>query len=260
MVVYIAFNKRSVLTAKALQQSLSLALGDGNEVRLINKKRFKKKPDFLIRWGNSYIECPEGCIDINPKEAVENASDKLKMANKLKDCPEAMFPKSVMQEDITNKELVNQLISESPTDKIFWRNSVDAVRFRSNSVPGDKYALVDIDKDREFRVHIFNDRTIGVYEKIPHEGTDANIRKNDNCDFRRMDMANQEVKSSLKGVRPAARAAVKALGLTFGGADVMISKNGKIFVNEVNSAPSLNGPNLERWSEVLAQEISGNKE
>lgn len=251
-VVYIAFNKRSVLTARALQNQLQNDLGDDYEVRIINKKAFKKKPLFLIRWGNSYIEAPEGCVDINPQQAVESAADKLKMAQALAEDKDSRFPD--VSFDFNNNDL-QRLKQSSKSNMLFCRNEHDQVRFRSNPIESDKYALADVDKAREFRVHVFNGKTIGVYEKIPMEGADANIRKNDNCHFTRMDMSDESTRNQLKGVRPAARSAVSTLNLLYGGVDVLISNSGEVFVNEVNSAPSLNGPNLERWSEAISDYI-----
>lgn len=246
-VVYIAFNKRSILTARELQRSLSENLGKEYEVRCINRKKFLKKPNYLIRWGNSYIDCPDGCIEINSKEALTLTSNKLLMARTLRDDKSVPFPRMW---DLEGGYEVDW------EEEVFIRNKYNQVRFRSNPIEGDQYALEDVKKVREFRVHVFNERTIGVYEKIPQEGADANIRKNDNCDFRRLDMSNPDIKEELKGVRPASRSAVRALGLLFGGVDVLLSENGQVFVNEVNSAPSLNGPNIERWSNFLASELT----
>lgn len=265
---YIAFNKRSSVTAKALQEHIN---SKGLNCRIINDKKFKFKPDVLIRYGNSYLDCPDGCTEINSKEAVRLASNKLMMAYTLINAgvkfPKCYIPPSsaVLIGREFNLEGENGAYSIDGVEpmenglELYYRNSAGIVRKRGHYIAGDLYGTEPIDRAREFRVHVFNGRTIGVYEKLPHS-EDVLYCKNDNCDFKRIDMSDESNRSQLVGVRPEARKAVGALGLLFGGADVIISKTGEIFVNEVNSAPSLNGPNLERYFEEIQNYISNVEE
>lgn len=58
---------------------------------------------------------------------------------------------------------------------------------------------------------------------------------------------------NLKGI---AVAAVKAVGLNFGAVDCGITEDGKVFVLEVNSGPSLEGTSLDQWLTQITQFIS----
>lgn len=265
---YIAFNRRSSITAKALREYIS---SKGETCRIINDKKFKFKPDVLIRYGNSYLDCPDGAIEINSKEAVRLASNKLMMAYTLIRAgvkfPKCYIPPSSAiligrEFNLEGENGTYSIDGVNPMENgldLYYRNSVGIVRRRGHYIQGDLYGTEPIDRAREFRVHVFNGRTIGVYEKLPHnEGT--LYCKNDNCDFKRVDMSEESNRSELIGVRPEARKAVESLGLLFGGVDVIISKSGEIFVNEVNSAPSLNGPNLERYFEEIQKYISNGQE
>ena len=255
---YIAFNKRSSVTARLLCDFLN---ENGVKCRMINSKKFKHKPSLLLRWGNSYLSAPEGCEEINSIEAVKRASSKLLMAHTLINAEGVNFPPAYIS-PLRSIEIANALnlgtdqsslakwgIMENGME-LYYRNSSAIVRRRNNYIEGDLYGTKPIDRAREFRVHVFDGKTIGVYEKVPND-PDQPYCKNDNCDFKRIDMNLEENRSALKGVRPMARTAVKSLGLVFGGVDVIISKTGEVFVNEVNSAPALNGPNLERYFEAI---------
>ena len=266
---YIAFNKRSSVTAKAIQEFL---ITKGIKARIINDKKFKFKPSLLIRWGNSYLNCPDGCEEINSIEAVRLASNKLLMAYTLiksgVNFPKTYIPPSSAiaigrefnlesESGAYNIDGVHAMNGE-PMD-LYYRNRAGIVRRRDRYVDGDLYGTEPIDRAREFRVHVFGGKTIGVYEKIPHD-QNQQYCKNDNCDFRRIDTSDESQRSLIKGVRPEARKAVDALGLLFGGVDVIISRSGEVFVNEVNSAPALNGPNLERYFEAIQEYLNVKKE
>ena len=255
MTIYIGFNKKSSLTAKNLKEAFATA---GEECRTINRKRFKKKPSVFIRWGNSYTEAPEGAVELNSLEAVKNASNKLLMAITLIKAEGVNFPKCYFNDSTgIDLEEVN-ILSDVAGRDLYYRNKHNIVRRRANYVEGDLYATEPIDRAREFRVHVFNGRTIGVYEKIPHD-PDQYYCKNDNCDFVRLDMSSEDNRHQLKGVRPQAVAAVNSLGLLFGGVDVIIDKEGVIYVNEVNSAPSLNSLNVDRFKDSIINFINESK-
>ena len=56
-----------------------------------------------------------------------------------------------------------------------------------------------------------------------------------------------------KGVRPEARKAVEALGLDFGGVDVILGKDGKPYILEVNTAPELTDILVKRYAKHLKE-------
>jgi len=260
--LYIAFNKRSSVTARLLSEFFN---SQGLVTRTINRKRFKVKPDVLLRWGNSYLDAPKGCLEINSKESVRLASDKRLMAYTLikagVNFPEAfispMSANEIRKETGEYDESFHVLHDENT--ELYYRNAQGIVRRRGHYIQGDLYGTTPIDRSREFRVHIFKGKTIGIYEKFPHDEGQPYC-KNDNCDFKRLDLSDPLVRSSIKGVRPQAKLAVESLGLDFGGADVIISKDGGVFVNEVNSAPALNEPNLLRYFEEIKLLICDVKE
>lgn len=241
---YIAYNKRSCVTGKGLFDELKkLGLEGATLRRTMNQP--KRNPDILIRWGNSLLETPDNCIEINTKQALENTADKGEMIDILSNAEGVRIP------DIATS-LEDAVQIADGNGMVYIRNQHDHVRYdhATNYRNTDKYALRPVDKVREYRVHIFNGSTIGMYEKIPNDGN-VRIYKNDNCTFRRVDQASPNERESILGIRPMCRSAVAALGLVFGGVDVLVDGGGNIFINEVNSAPALNGPNLERWASAI---------
>lgn len=250
MNAYLAYNKRSSVTGKILWEYLKENKVGGFNWRHCCANDPRAQADLFVRWGNSLLATPNGAKEINTKEAVSNASDKLKMMRILVDTDGVKIPEIQIFADNA------YAAAGVDADKKFFRNAHDQIAFRANHVAGDKYCLAPVEKTHEYRVHIFNEKTLGIYEKVPHEGEDGLIRKDANCDFVRRDMANDQYRNQLKGARPMAVAAVKALGLVFGGVDIIKDANGNWYVLEVNSAPALNEPNIERWCNAFGQFVN----
>jgi hypothetical protein len=244
---YIAYNKRSSVTGKALFEKLKEAKAGGYDWRHVCAKEPKHRPDLILRWGNSTLPT-KGSTELNTQAAVRNAADKGKMMDILSKTKDVRIPMYVPVTAQTPRTLEGNW---------FVRNEHDHITYRNTILAGDKYAVQEILKTREFRVHVFNDQIVGVYEKLPRE-EGAKIFKAENCDFRRIDLADKAQTTRIKGVRPMAKIAVKALGLLFGGVDVIMDANGNAYVLEVNSSPSLNTLNLDRWVEVFTEYLGIN--
>jgi len=239
--LYIAYNKRSCVTGRALFEKLKEIGIEGYAIRRSFGGRMRQQPDKIIIWGQSDLgrEVTDANY-VNTPATVNNAADKMIMAEKLIDAPDVTFP------PCSRSTPVDELRDDQ--GKFFVRNQYDHIRYTANVSATDRYVVKNIDKAREFRVHVFEEKVIGVYEKVPHADSDGMIRKDDNSDFKRLDMADRDVRHAIPGVRPQAKAAVKALGLVYGGVDVAIGRDGTVYVLEVNSAPALNEPNMDRWA------------
>lgn len=106
----------------------------------------------------------------------------------------------------------------------------------------------------EYRVHVFDGQVIDLQQKVRRSGSggDNLIRSHDNG-----------VIFIRGGITPApavseqALAAVRALGLTFGGVDVLYNhRQGRAFVLEVNTAPGLEGSTTGHYARAIERYIS----
>ena len=105
----------------------------------------------------------------------------------------------------------------------------------SNDVPDAAFYSLYIKKKKEFRVHVFNGEVIAVYEKRRKVGKQADplVRSHN----RGWVFCKQNI-TEPDGLRDHAIAAVKALGLDFGGVDIIWNqKQNQCYVLEVNTAP-----------------------
>lgn len=99
------------------------------------------------------------------------------------------------------------------------------------------YASEYVDKAQEFRVFVSQGRAVWVAEKTPADPNAIawNVAKGGRFDNVRWD------NWPLKVVRYAIEA-FNHSGLDFGGVDVMVGKDGGVYVIEINSAPSQTSP------------------
>ena len=106
-------------------------------------------------------------------------------------------------------------------------------------------------KKREFRVHVFKDQVVHVLEKRKKAGyekdRDTRIRNTANGYVFCSDNVVEPV-----GLRELALAASKVTNSDFRGVDIGFNeKLNELFVIEVNSAPGIQGTNVDRYVEVI---------
>ena len=108
-----------------------------------------------------------------------------------------------------------------------------------------------VNKDQEYRVHVFRGEVIFEQRKarkkdVPDDQVNWKIRNHGNGFI----FAHRDVFIAPDG-KEAAVQAVEKLGLDFGAVDLMLGKNGLFYVLEVNTACGLEGTTLERYTEAF---------
>ena len=93
---------------------------------------------------------------------------------------------------------------------------------------------------RELRIHVWRGVVIASQVKVVPVGCDNFIHSYDNgCTFSR-DTAKWGIDAqTLRNAQDLATRAVDAVGLDFGAVDLILTKRGKLYVLEVNSAPGI---------------------
>ena len=230
-------------------RDLARALG----VKRIKHKgsRFRPGPlKTLINWGSRKL--PEEyfkCRILNHPARVRGASDKLRAF-------EAMTPGVSIPEYTNVPETASEWLSEGPVVARTVLNGkggegIVVVR-EGEGLPAAPLYTKYIKKKSEWRVHIFMEEVIMVQKKarkldVPDEEVNWEIRNHDNGFI----YQHMDIDPPLCVIEEASKA-VQALGLHFGGVDVIYNEHyGKAYVLEVNSAPGLEGTTLERYVEAV---------
>jgi len=156
----------------------------------------------------------------------------------------------------TDKEVVQQWLQDGHT--VFARTLTRASEGKGIVVLSDESPIVTAPvytqyrkKKREYRVHIFKDQVVQVLEKRKkkdfNEDRDTRIRNTANGYVFCSDGVVEPV-----GIRELALAASKVTNSDFRGVDIGFNeKLNELFVIEVNSAPGIQGTNVDRYIQAI---------
>lgn len=217
-----------------------------NQVTGVNK--------ILLRWGTREpLETDGTSIVYNKATAIKNATNKalsreIFLGNNVP-IPRFVTPNNI---DTINLPVIARPFVHSKGKNLYVLNSPEEFLNHYNT---DKYYYSEfIDKEREFRVHVGHSKVIVLMEKLKPEDDNQiawNRAQAGTEPFENIRW-NQADEENLKPIMVAGIEAVNALELDCGAADVML-KDGKAYVLEVNTAPTLNSCNYtaSRWAMYL---------
>ena len=236
-------------------RALSMALGI-LRLRKPSRSRFRaREGDLIINWGDSStVNITQNYV--NHPLAVLAASSKLNsmVVFAAKDVNHPAYT--------TFKAAATGWLDEG--EKVVCRHLLRANSGRGIElhIPGESTGLPDcplytkyIDKDAEYRVHVWGDKAFDFQEKKRRNGcretANPYIRNHANdWVFTRNDLV------APLSVSKEAIKAVRALGLDFGAVDVGYAKEtDTATVYEVNTAPGITGTTLERYIEQIKSTI-----
>lgn len=243
---------------KALLSSLRMAGMNAKGIRPVGS-RYVNEPDHLVlNWGDS--KCPEYDTMLNDPGAVLKASNKMVCAQAFDrhdvSMPTTMYTQGGAQAYLEGGEgrviYCRTILNGSQGAGIVVAHSVDEL------VAAQLYTAGITGKRREYRVHVFDGKAIHVQQKKRRNGYKENPNYADNV----RNLASGWVFAT-DGVevsdacQDASISAVKALGLDFGGVDIVEDKDGNAYVIEVNTACGLQGTTVEKYCEAIKAYAEG---
>ena len=243
----VCYTDRSCVTGKALWDAMRNH-DFFSSVERVRKTKTVRQPDLVVRWGNSTSPAVRSGtpLELNTASAVSNASNKLTMMRMLSSAETVNTPTVYFLNDHRLNQSVFEAFKDS-SGKCFIRGSNGSIRYDDTLRSGDKYITKPVNKDREYRVHVFNGKVLGIYEKVPQE-EGVMIYKDHNCNFRKCNPEAGRLRCN-ETAQQMCIDAISTLGLLFGGVDIMRDTDGNFYVCEVNSSPSLNSINVEKYVE-----------
>lgn len=205
--------------------AIAEARENSEEVKLVRRST----PEVDVNWGRNKANAK-----LNPD--ISNATNKRRMRQLFQE-HDVPMPKLVMSDNAGFMENFRWPLVGRPDSHTkgrgFWKcSNWDDVARAERGTRRKKAAthfMEYIESDREYRVHIFQGKSIRISEKVfKEDGTYTTGKPGD---------------IKLRRVRDAAKQAVAALGLDFGAVDVLArgSENEEVFVLEVNASPGLGG-------------------
>lgn len=198
--------------------------------------------DLMIRWGCTTQTSVPIAQQVNVSQAIKQVNDKRGFAHHVHMNHPTLTPATIVSGtndyDDWQRPMVLRPATHAQGRNLFVVNDmqelVNAVRQRPSMFSGGWYARELVDKVAEFRVYVVQGRVATVAQKTP-DNPDAvawNVAQGGRFDVVGWGSWNMEV----------VRVAIESFNLTdldFGGVDVMVDRDGRAYLIEINSAPSL---------------------
>ena len=208
----------------------------------------------VIRWG-SREELPtnSGTVIYNRADAIARATDKKEARRILADAgvrvPRAVTPNS---DNINYPVIARPSVHSKGKNFVALNNSSDFNRHYQRNASRGWYYSEYVPKEREYRFHVAHGKVLAIMEK-PAPSNPSLLAWNraigDDDPFVYVPWNRLREDSGLEDAAKESIKAVAAVGLDFGGVDVMILGD-TAYVIEVNTAPTLNSSDYvaERYS------------
>lgn len=225
------------------------ALG-GQRIKLQNSNYQHKKDHVIVNWGHS--KCPYKERVINHPHAVALAVDKGISFEIMRcegiPCVPYTTSKEVAKRWVGDKKLVvgRSELKGNNGSGIFFLNEVDKdAKLFTQFIPNKE----------EFRVNVYRGKPITIRRKILKKGHQPNkVRSGPNGYY--FELCQDISGEQRKALNELANKVVKAHSLDFGGVDIIISEDNKMYVLEVNTAPELQGFAINRLAEYIKQDYA----
>ena len=233
--------KQGSASAKALSEALQ-----GKVLKIHGSKYRPKRGDTVINWGAAAINNYAPATTLNSD--VRNAQDKLATLRILKDAgvrtPEFVTTKADAENQLTFPVVCRTKLRGHSGDGIVIAD------LKEDLVNAPLYTQYVKKKD-EYRIHVLRDRAFFLQRKarkLDSENPNWQVR-NLAGGFVFVEAERNEVPED---VLNQAIASIAALGLDFGGVDVMWNaKEAKAYVLEVNTACGLEERTAERYKDAI---------
>lgn len=208
--------------------------------------------DLVVNWGNSHIPNWYGQTEI---EQTLNHPLNVRIAvNKLTTLELLQRSGIPTPEWTTNIGVAQEWLDDE--FKVVERNTLngskgEGIRILNNDseqpVQAPLYTKL-IERAREYRVHVFDGQVIDLQQKKRREGNDS--------DGTIKNLANgwvfvrDDITPPPRSIFDVSVRAVQALGLDFGGVDVLV-KDGQCYVLEINCAVGLEGSTINSYVNAI---------
>lgn len=225
-------------------EKIGMALGkemeeiSGAKVLINGKDQLPSDTDLVIRWGVN-TSVPGNPKVINKVKAMEVTTDKRTFRNT---CAKAglspntwlSFEEYLLErpQGLTERLLIRPEYHQKSQDMILCTTLYEL--YKGIQKFGKYYISEFIDKKREFRVFVAQNRVVWAIEKFPKDPTEMSWGCITTGEFEYIGWSEwpmEAVRVSLE--------AMKLSGLDFGAVDVIMDAEGKAYVMEINTAPYL---------------------
>ena len=209
-------------------------------VAVRNDKPFPAGHDIVIRWGTT-SNVPAGMTVVNEAKAIHWVADKATSRKLMADA--GLSPKTWLKfvdywnDAGPNDVIVRPAVHAQGKNVHFCGHFEEVAKLHDLYGEGGYYISEFIDKVAEYRVFVVSGRVACVAKKTPADEKAIAWNVAQGGRFDNVRWGDWPIKACHVAI-----AAFNMSGLDFGGVDVMVDADGRAYVLEINSAPSLTSP------------------
>jgi len=221
------------------------------EGRMITRREEIRPNECIINWGGGQFSSSGWKADwLNKPTNVCFAVEKLK-AFELFDRESVPHPEWTFHVSMARKWLEEgHVVLARQTSTGMMGEGISLLNNARSAIPSAEFYSKHVQHDQEYRVHVFQGMLVNLGIKVA-QCRNANMMVR-NADERNWDFEHTE--EAPHAVTLAGIAAVNALGLNFGAADVGYrARENKAYVFEVNSAPGTGHNTITRYASVFTR-------
>ncbi len=191
--------------------------------------------ELCIRWGCTSFVLSTNIL--NKANAIYWASDKSGSRKTLQEYDPTLVPRTWFSSLLVTYPCIIRPHTHAQGKNLwFCKNKYDLTTAISLAGP-NWYASEFIDKVKEYRVFVVSNRVVCVAEKTPGDPTAIAWNVAQGGKFSNVKWSEWPLEAIGKALK-----AMDFSGLDFGGVDVIVDKEGKSYILEINSACSLTSP------------------
>jgi glutathione synthase/RimK-type ligase-like ATP-grasp enzyme len=223
----------------------------------INNNNVDFKNKIIVRWGNRLELDLTNSIVYNKSENIAKASNKAFSRDVFTNM-DVNTPKLISKLEMANNE--DLPIIARPHTHAKGKNFIilkTLNKFNNHFNPAKYYYSAFVNKVKEYRLHVAHGRILNYLEKPnPKDGSIAWNRALNGEAFENVKWSEYNGDVCYEAIK-----AVNTLGLDFGGVDVMLDANNKVWVLEVNTSPTLASSeySMERYAKYFDWLCKDNK-
>ena len=205
----------------------------------------------IINWGASVITRKHTSNVLNRPEAIARAVNKLQAFKTMEGrCPLPLFTESRVE---ASKWLPEAVVCRTLLNG-HSGNGIVIAENEEQMVDAKLYTKY-VKKQHEYRLHVFDGKVFYVQKKAR-----SNAVADENVNWKVRNHGNGFIYAHIgidvaDDVKQIAVDAIAALGLDFGAVDMIVTKSGKWYVLEANTACGLENTTLEKYVEQFKQLI-----
>ena len=200
----------------------------------------KRSYDVDINWGVKNLLVTEGTPEILNVN-IANATSKVACFGVLKSAGILVPRWDISYEALRERLQGAKITILARKDELSKGRGIRKVDETSPDIPSADFYVERLSCLREARIHVWRDRIICEQVKYLPEGCESFIHNfengatySSNSKLEKFFTAEQAELARLNSIE-----AIKALSLAFGAVDVMLTKKGKVYILEVNTAPGI---------------------